>query len=532
MKLLRRVLLSLLLMTGACLGQEPPPREVPLFSQAELDQMLAPIALYPDQLLAQILMAATYPLEVVQAARWSREHPGLQGQNAVQAVGDKGWDVSVKALVAFPNVLSQMDADLDWTERLGDAFLAQQKQVMETVQDLRRRAWEAGNLRSTPETIVTREREVIVLRPLQPEVIYVPYYDPFTVYGRWWWPYYRPVYWAPWPGYSTHVGYGSGAGLYWGSGISLGINFFYSDWDWDEHYVRVEPYHPNYYRAAPYPPRVWVHDYRHRRGVPYRHYTLERRYVPHDATPAYRHDYGGQGGDRDHAYGDNEAKRYGDDHPARRNDGVQPRRAEPPEGATMLRTQDRPETATPPPRIQVKDGAETRTISSGRGEPEPEPRARGEIGQRHEPLQRNEQHSPSRGNEQRDSWHQEQPPPATQREQPRFSAPPREQEATRPAITAPPQPRARDPHDTPGDGARRGEASRGSSQWGGGSRGDAVHESTGRSAPERGDVQRSESGRGAGRERSDSGRTRSGDSGSRPGWGSSTERGGERGAPY
>ena len=200
MKPLLRALLCLVLLASPAFAQD---EEVPLFSQAELDQMLAPIALYPDQLLAQILMAATYPLEVVQAARWSREHPGLKGQDAVRAVQDKGWDPSVKSLVAFPNLLAQMDADLDWTERLGDAFLAQQQQVTDTVQQLRQRAYEAGNLRSSPQVDVTREREIIVVRPARPDVIYVPYYDPYVVYGRWWWPYYRPVYWRPWPGYSV-----------------------------------------------------------------------------------------------------------------------------------------------------------------------------------------------------------------------------------------------------------------------------------------------------------------------------------------
>ena len=208
MKALLRCLLSLLVLTAhGCAGQ--PREEVPLFSQAELDQMLAPIALYPDQLLSQVLMAATYPLEVVQAARWSREHPGLQGQEAVRAVDDRAWDPSVKSLVAFPDLLAQMDADLDWTERLGDAFLAQQQQLMDTVQSLRQRAYDAGNLRSAQQVQVVREREVIYVRSAYPDVIYMPYYDPFTIYGSWWWPHYRPVYWAPWPSYGVTCAWSS-----------------------------------------------------------------------------------------------------------------------------------------------------------------------------------------------------------------------------------------------------------------------------------------------------------------------------------
>lgn len=302
MKALLRCLLSLLVLTAhGCAGQ--PREEVPLFSQAELDQMLAPIALYPDQLLSQVLMAATYPLEVVQAARWSREHPGLQGQEAVRAVDDRAWDPSVKSLVAFPDLLAQMDADLDWTERLGDAFLAQQQQVMDTVQSLRQRAYDTGNLRSAEQVQVVREREVIYVRSAYPDVIYVPYYDPFTIYGSWWWPHYRPVYWAPWPSYGVTLGYASHGGFYWGAGYSLGVGFFFSDWDWHRHHVRVVDYRPFYYHRPPYAQHIWVHDYSHRRGVPYRHHAVEHRHVPVDSRPVRRHGYGDErDSDRDYRY--------------------------------------------------------------------------------------------------------------------------------------------------------------------------------------------------------------------------------------
>src|SRR5450759_340250 len=120
----------------------------PLTPQPQLDQMLAPIALYPDALLSQILMAATYPLEVVEAARWSRSHPNFAGDDAVRAAERENWDPSVISLLAFPQVLARMDENLEWTQALGDAFLDQESQVMDTVQDLRRRAQAAGNLRS------------------------------------------------------------------------------------------------------------------------------------------------------------------------------------------------------------------------------------------------------------------------------------------------------------------------------------------------------------------------------------------------
>ena len=177
--------------------QQDAPTQSRTFTQQELDQMLAPIALYPDSLLSQILMASTYPLEVVEAARWSRANPNLKGDEAVRAVEQNTWDPSVKSLVAFPQILQMMDEKLGWTERLGDAFLSQQALVMDTVQNLRQKAYAAGNLKSTDQVRVEQQGQTIVIEPTRPEVIYVPYYDPLVVYGPWWWPAYPPVYWAP-----------------------------------------------------------------------------------------------------------------------------------------------------------------------------------------------------------------------------------------------------------------------------------------------------------------------------------------------
>src|SRR5437667_4240876 len=132
-----------------------PPK--PVFTQQQLDQMLAPVALYPDSLLSQILMASTYPLEIVEAARWSKANPNLKGDQAVQAVAQNTWDPSVKSLVAFPQILMMMDDKLNWTERLGDAFLAQQQQVMDTVQNLRQKASAAGNLTSNDQIRVDQQ---------------------------------------------------------------------------------------------------------------------------------------------------------------------------------------------------------------------------------------------------------------------------------------------------------------------------------------------------------------------------------------
>ena len=139
------------------------------FSQQELDQMLAPVALYPDALLSQILMASTYPREVTEAARWSRRNPGLNGDRAVRAVEEADWDPSVKSLVAFPQILDLMDEKLDWTEDLGDAFLDQEAQVMDTVQYLRRKAYTAGNLSSSDQYRVDFEDSSFTIRFANPE---------------------------------------------------------------------------------------------------------------------------------------------------------------------------------------------------------------------------------------------------------------------------------------------------------------------------------------------------------------------------
>src|SRR5688572_11437817 len=162
----------LVLFTGAATAQyREPPRGG--FSQAELDQMLAPIALYPDSLLSQILTASTYPQDVAEAASWSRVNSGLRGETAVRQVEREQWDPSVIALVAFPQVLAMMDERRDWAERLGDAFMAQPNQVMDTVQELRARADANGTLASGEEIVVQRQGRDYVIESPTPEVLYV-----------------------------------------------------------------------------------------------------------------------------------------------------------------------------------------------------------------------------------------------------------------------------------------------------------------------------------------------------------------------
>lgn len=161
--------------------------EKPAFKQEELDQMLAPIALYPDSLIAQIFMASTYPLEVVEAERWVKKNKDLNGNSLTAALEKEDWDPSVKSLVNFPQVLIMMSEQLEWTQNLGDASLTQQKQVMDTVQKLRAKAKAAGNLETSKEQLVIvteqAQTQVIVIESANPQVIYVPTYNPTVVYG-------------------------------------------------------------------------------------------------------------------------------------------------------------------------------------------------------------------------------------------------------------------------------------------------------------------------------------------------------------
>src|SRR4029079_2179309 len=166
-------------------AQAPEPQDAAQkqpFKPEELEQIVAPIALYPDSLLAQIFMASTYPLEIVQAARWSKEHPQVKGDAVAKEMEKQTWDASVKSLVAFPDVLTLMNDKLDWTQKLGDAFLAQQKEVMQTTQVLRQKAKEAGNLKSGKEQVVKTEpapagaatTQTIIIESKDPEGVYVP----------------------------------------------------------------------------------------------------------------------------------------------------------------------------------------------------------------------------------------------------------------------------------------------------------------------------------------------------------------------
>jgi hypothetical protein len=196
-----------------------------VFANAELDQMFASIALYPDPLLAQVLMASTYPGDVADAAKWSKAHPDAKGESAVAQVASQPWDPSVQSLVAFPQVLASLGQDSNWVQRMGDAFLAQPEAVMDSVQRLRHQAEQSGNLASNQYQQVSSEpaiypdtQSTIIIESADPEVIYVPSYDPTVVYAGYGWGGYPPYYY---PAPSWYPGAALATGIMWGAGMAM-----------------------------------------------------------------------------------------------------------------------------------------------------------------------------------------------------------------------------------------------------------------------------------------------------------------------
>ena len=256
------------------------------FKPEELEQIVAPIALYPDALLAQVLMASTYPLEIVLAARWSKEHPEVKGDAVAKAVENETWDPSVKSMVAFPDVLNMMNDKLDWTQKLGDAVLAQRADVMDAVQRLRVKAKDAGNLKSSKEQTVKAEAapagssapQIIVIESPSPEVVYVPTYNPTVVYGAWPYPAYPPYYYYP-PGYAAGAAFFSfSAGVIVGGALWGGFNWGHSDID-----INVNRYNNFNRNDINVNNRTtvnnrWEHNSAHRQGVGYRDTATQQRY--------------------------------------------------------------------------------------------------------------------------------------------------------------------------------------------------------------------------------------------------------------
>jgi len=205
-------------------------------SKQQLDSLTAPIALYPDALLAQVLMASTFPQDVGAAAAWSKANSNIKGDDAVKAVAAEPWDPSVQSLVAFPQVLATMASKPDWVAQLGNAFLAQPNDVMDSVQRLRKQAQQAGNLKTSEQQKVIVEQSTIQIVPANPQVVYVPTYNPTVVYGAWPYPAYPPVYVPPPPGYA--VASGLAAGLAFGAGIAI-TSALWSDVNWNNHSVNI-----------------------------------------------------------------------------------------------------------------------------------------------------------------------------------------------------------------------------------------------------------------------------------------------------
>jgi uncharacterized membrane protein YgcG len=218
--------------------QAPPPQSqpeaqgAPLAQQTpeQLQRLVAPIALYPDSLVAQILAASTFPEEAVEADRWLQAHPDLKGEALAQAVDQQPWDPSVKALTAFPSVLGNMDKNLSWTSSLGDAYYNQQQDVMNAIQVMRQKAQEAGNLKTTPQQTVTNQGSTIIIQPASPDVVYVPAYDPWVVYG---YPIAPWPFWYPYPGIwfgGPYLSFGIGFGIGWFAGFGWGWPHWGFDW--------------------------------------------------------------------------------------------------------------------------------------------------------------------------------------------------------------------------------------------------------------------------------------------------------------
>jgi|GEM_PF-441357 len=247
-----------------------------VYTQEQLDQLLAPIALYPDVLLSQILMASTYPAEVIEADKWVQFNPVLTGDRLDEALRDKPWDVSVKSLCKYRGVLRTMAEHPDETISLGNAFLAQQDQVMNTIQMLRRRAYDRGHLRSVSELRLVIEEPYIVLEPASPEIVYVPVYDPCWIYGSWWYPICSPI-WFWYPGVVVSGAFIFGRPIYTGH---------YGDWcgfRWRSHSIYVDRRLTiGFSRIGATSvfsgPQVWRHNPVHRRGVAYHDPATRQRF--------------------------------------------------------------------------------------------------------------------------------------------------------------------------------------------------------------------------------------------------------------
>ena len=267
------------LYSSAAVAQPIPAPGASALTAEQLDRLVAPIALYPDPLLAQILMAATYPVEVVEADRWLQisANAALKSDALAAALEEQPWDPSIKSLASFPRLLHVMDNNLQWTEQLGDAFLAQHADVMDAVQRLRRRAQATGSLASTLQQMVSTEDQEIMIEPTNPDIIYVPTYNPWCIYGAWPSPDYPPFYFGTWRGdcglAESYIGFDDGIYPlpgFWGWGR----------FDWRQHDIRVDQGRFQRFRTGyELPGGIWQHNPVHRHGVPYRDRGTAERFL-------------------------------------------------------------------------------------------------------------------------------------------------------------------------------------------------------------------------------------------------------------
>jgi len=270
-------------LAGFASGQDA--EEPKAFAPEELEQLVAPIALHPDAVISQVLMAATYPLEVVQADRWVKDQkPPLEGDALAKALEAQTWDPSVKSLIAFPDLLGQMSMKLDWTQKLGDAMLAQEKDVLAAVQRLRVRAKEAGHLESSKEQEVSEDAEIIIIESKTTEIVYIPTYNPTVVYGTWPYPAYPPTYYYP-PHYVYPPAYGFAAGVI----VGAAWGYAWGGCGWRGGHVDIDidrnvNFNRNIDRSR-YKTQVggggrgnWKHNPNNRQGVRYRDNKTAQRY--------------------------------------------------------------------------------------------------------------------------------------------------------------------------------------------------------------------------------------------------------------
>ena len=235
----------------------PPAKLIPPLKAGQIDSLLAPIALYPDALLSKVLIATTFPDQVIDAAHWLKANPNLRDAALDRAIAAKSWDTNVKALAHVPGVLDMMSGQQDWMYQVGGALVRQQQDVMASVQRLRQQAWTHGSLKTTPQQKVVQRGSTIVIEPTVPNTVYVPYYNPTVVYGTWAYPAYRPYYWpSPYGAFAT--------GLAWGTGIALSTAFWSNAFDWGNHNV--------WYGGGWYGNGAWNHGYYNSWHNNYYHY--------------------------------------------------------------------------------------------------------------------------------------------------------------------------------------------------------------------------------------------------------------------